>query len=63
MIRSSLESKNCLFEGVDIHVIECYQQINSDICGFHCLFNVFQFTKLFIDKDVQSQQSIKNGAW
>jgi len=38
-----LESTKCSLQDVEVEVIECYKQVNSDICGFHCLFNLLQF--------------------
>jgi len=58
----NIEQDECLFEGVKINNIECYKQINSDICGFHCLFNLFQFIRFLFGNSVSIYQSLKNGA-
>ena len=62
LVRIKLEATKCFFEGEIISVVECYKQINSDICGFHCLFNLFQFTKVFLNEHPSVQRNIKNGA-
>lgn len=63
MIRLHVADYTCSFEKVEIGVIECYKQVNSDICGFHCLFNLTQFFHYVIHRDTSKLKSnLANGS-